>query len=68
MTYLFCISDNDTPFPSLQIKNDAFARANRASRAAGASDRMVEIRQPLGMDLDEDDPRTLQTKNLARCS
>lgn len=35
--------------------NDAFTRANRASRSAGAGDRTVEILLPIGLDLDEDE-------------
>ena len=46
------------------VKNDAFTRANRASRAAGASDRIVEIRQPLGMDLDEDNEGNVFVKKI----
>ncbi len=46
------------------VKNDAFTRANRASRAAGASDRVVEIRQPLGMDLDEDKEGNVFVKKI----
>jgi len=34
---------------STEVLNDAFTRANRASRQAGATDRFVEILQPLGM-------------------
>eukprot|EP00607_Mallomonas_marina_P008079 CAMPEP_0182418320 /NCGR_PEP_ID=MMETSP1167-20130531/2785_1 /TAXON_ID=2988 /ORGANISM="Mallomonas Sp, Strain CCMP3275" /LENGTH=160 /DNA_ID=CAMNT_0024592479 /DNA_START=228 /DNA_END=710 /DNA_ORIENTATION=- len=34
--------------------NDAFVKANRAARSAGAGDRTVELRLPLGLDLDED--------------
>ena len=32
----------------------AFARANRAKRKADAGDRIVELRMPLGIELDED--------------
>ena len=39
---------------SMAVNNDAFAKANRASRSAGGDDRSVEILLPLGMDLDED--------------
>ena len=35
----------------MKVENDAFARANRATRSAGADDRIVELRLPLGMDL-----------------
>ena len=37
----------------MAVNNDAFARANRAARSVGASDRVVEILLPLGMELDE---------------
>eukprot|EP01040_Poterioochromonas_malhamensis_P002308 gene2308-2453_t len=35
-------------------KTDAEARANREVRRAGVADRIVELRQPLGLELDED--------------
>lgn len=44
---------------SMAVNNDAFAKANRASRNAGGDDRTVEIYLPLGMDLDEDKDGTL---------
>jgi len=47
-----------------EVKNDAFTRANRAARRAGATDRMVEIRQPLGMELDEDTEGNVYVKKL----
>lgn len=36
------------------IRNDDLAKANREIRRAGANDRIVELRKPMGMDLDED--------------
>jgi C-terminal processing protease CtpA/Prc len=38
----------------MDVKNDAFARANREIRRAGANDRIVELKKPMGMQLDED--------------
>lgn len=39
---------------TMKVENDAFTRANRAKRSADAGDRMVELRMPLGIELDED--------------
>ena len=39
---------------SMAVKNDQQARANRETRKAGADDRMVELKKPLGLVLDED--------------
>ena len=39
---------------TMKVENDAFARQNRAKRQADAGDRMVELRMPLGLELDED--------------
>ena len=39
---------------TMKVENDAFTRANRAKRTADAGDRMVELRMPLGIELDED--------------
>ena len=38
----------------MAVNNDAFARANRSKRQADAGDRVVELRMPLGIELDED--------------
>jgi hypothetical protein len=35
----------------MKVENDAFTRANRATRSAQAGDRTVELRQPLGLEL-----------------
>ena len=43
-----------TQSPKMAVNNDAFARANRAKRQADAGDRIVELRMPLGIELDED--------------
>jgi C-terminal processing protease CtpA/Prc len=48
------------------VLNDAFTRANRAARRAGATDRIVEIRQPLGMELDEDAAGNVYVKKLTK--
>ena len=39
---------------SMKVGNDAFSRQNRARRQADAGDRIVELRMPLGLELDED--------------
>ena len=39
---------------TMKVNNDAFTRANRAARTAGADERSVELLQPLGLQLDED--------------
>jgi len=49
-----------------EVKNDAFTRANRAARRAGATDRIVEIRQPLGMELDEDAEGNVYVRKLTK--
>eukprot|EP01035_Chromulina_nebulosa_P020728 gene20728-26872_t len=38
----------------MKVSNDAFAKANRSVRQAGAGDRTVELLQPLGLELDQD--------------
>lgn len=37
----------------MAVANDAAARANRETRRANANDRIVELRKPMGMTLDE---------------
>mmetsp|Transcript_19873 Transcript_19873/g.67316 ORF Transcript_19873/g.67316 Transcript_19873/m.67316 type:complete len:200 (-) Transcript_19873:201-800(-) len=37
------------------VRNDDFAKANRAARGASAGDRVVELNMPLGLDLEEDE-------------
>ena len=39
---------------TMVVENDAFRKANREMRKAGADERMVEIRMPMGLVLDED--------------
>jgi hypothetical protein len=39
---------------TLKAKNDPEGRANRAARRSGAGDRVVELRKPLGITLNED--------------
>eukprot|EP01038_Epipyxis_sp_PR26KG_P003974 gene3974-5694_t len=52
------VSLSHTPFGlrsiAMKVENDAFAKANREMRRASPDDRMVELRLPLGLDLDED--------------
>lgn len=39
----------------MNVRNDDFAKSQRFTRKAGADDRSVELRKPMGIDLDEDD-------------
>ena len=48
----------------MAVNNDAFAKANRASRSAGGDDRVIELRLPLGMDLDEDKEGNVFVKSI----
>lgn len=50
----------------MEVKNDAFARANRETRKAGADDRMVELRKPMGMELDEDAEGNVFVKSIEK--
>ena len=43
-----------TTTTTMVVENDAFRKANREMRKAGADERMVEIRMPMGLVLDED--------------
>lgn len=43
----------------MAVANDAAARANRETRRANANDRIVELRKPMGMTLDEVSIHTL---------
>jgi len=40
--------------PVMKVDNDAYRKANREMRKAGADERTVELRMPMGMVLDED--------------
>lgn len=57
-----------TPTRSLTMKveNDAFAKANRSQRRAAADDRIVELRMPMGMDLDEDKNGNVFVKSIEK--
>ena len=48
----------------MKVNNDAFTRANRATRSAGADDRIVEILLPLGMELAEDKEGNVFVKSI----
>lgn len=50
----------------MKVNNDAFTRANRATRSAGADDRVVEIYLPLGMELDEDKDGNVYVKSIEK--
>lgn len=49
---------------SMKVEDNAFTRANRAARSAGADDRTVELLQPLGMVLDEDENGNVFVKSI----
>lgn len=48
----------------MKVEDNAFTRANRAARSAGADDRTVELLQPLGMVLDEDENGNVFVKSI----
>ena len=48
----------------MAVNNDAFAKANREVRSVAATDRVVELRQPFGMDLDEDAQGNVFVKSI----
>lgn len=50
----------------MEVANDAFARANREMRKASAEDRMVELRKPLGLELDEDKEGNVFVKSIEK--
>ena len=50
----------------MKVENDAFAKANRSQRRAAADDRMVELRMPMGMDLDEDANGNVFVKSIEK--
>lgn len=51
---------------TMKVDNDAFTRANRAARSAGADDRIVEIKLPLGLELDEDKEGNVFVKSIEK--
>lgn len=51
---------------TMKVENDAFAKANRSQRRAAADDRMVELRMPMGMDLDEDANGNVFVKSIEK--
>lgn len=50
----------------MDIKNDASARANREVRRASATDRVVELKKPMGMELDEDKDGNVFVKSIEK--
>ena len=48
----------------MAVNNDAFAKANRASRSVGGDDRVIEILLPLGMELAESDEGDVFVKSI----
>jgi hypothetical protein len=46
------------------VKNDAEARSNREIRRPGANDRIIELRKPLGLELDEDSEGNVFVKSV----
>jgi len=51
---------------TMKVENDAFAKSNRNSRSAAAGDRMVELKMPLGMDLEEDENGNVYVKSIEK--
>lgn len=47
-----------------KVENDAFRKANRDMRRAGADERMVELRMPMGLVLDEDKDGNVFVKEI----
>lgn len=50
----------------MKVENDAFRKANRAMRQAGADERTVEIKMPLGLELDEDQYGNVFVKSIEK--
>lgn len=50
----------------MKVRNDAEAKANREVRKASAADRMVELRKPLGLTLDEDKDGNVFVKEVEK--
>eukprot|EP01031_Cornospumella_fuschlensis_P031925 gene31925-38597_t len=48
----------------MNVRNDEFARANREIRRPGATDRLVELRKPMGLVLDEDKEGNVFVKEI----
>jgi len=48
----------------MAVKNDQQARANRETRKAGADDRMIELKKPMGLELDEDPDGNVFVKSI----
>jgi C-terminal processing protease CtpA/Prc len=48
----------------MKVGNDAFTRMNRAVRQSQAGDRTVELIQPLGLELDEDEEKNVYVKSI----
>jgi hypothetical protein len=49
---------------SMAVNNDAFSKANRASRSVGGDDRVIEILLPLGMELAETEEGDVFVKSI----
>ena len=47
------------------VQDDAFARSNRASRQAGLEDRVVELKRPIGVVLEEDENGNVFVETVA---
>lgn len=50
------------------VSNDPYSRADRASRSSQAGDRMVELFQPLGIELDQDSEGNVFVKSIEKNS
>lgn len=50
----------------MKVENDAFRKANRAMRQAGADERTIEIKMPLGLELAEDKEGNVFVKSIEK--
>jgi len=50
----------------MKVGNDAFTRANRASRSTVAGDRVIELLMPIGLELDEDEEKNVYVKSIEK--
>merc|ERR1719231_14692 len=48
------------------VKNDAYTRQLRSARKAGADDRVVELKKPMGLELDEDEDGNVYVKAITK--
>jgi len=61
-----CVNSRSKSVLSMKVENDAFRKANRSMRQAGADERTVELLLPMGMDLDEDKDGNVYVKSIEK--